>query len=237
MRRSISLIALIAVCATGQAQGIDKNLTLQLASHNMFRGSILTDGTVFQPKLDLGLSSNTLLTTRGSYDVNGSERFDDWSFSLAQRFDAVLFSGTFGAILYERDNGLPDTSEVFVSAAMKWPMSMNFSLHKDIDVVNGLYVRATTAAGLPKISVGGVRASVTWKGWLGYSESKHAKVYYGHRGAGFADLGARITASFGVSSGTATAWAQVTTLVDPDYRSPNGDRSAFTVGASFAWRF
>ena len=237
MRRSIALIALIAACTAAQAQGIDKNLTLQLATHNMFRGSVLTDGLVFQPKLDLGLSSNTLVTARGSYDVNGSERFDDWALSIAQRFDAVLFSGTFGAVRYERDNGLPSTSELFVTAAMKWPMSMSFSLHKDVDVVDGLYLRATTAAGLPSISVGGVSASVTWKGWLGYSESKHAAAYYGHKGAGLADLGARISASFGVSNGTLAAWAQVSTLVDPDYKSANGDRSALTIGASFGMRF
>ena len=237
MRRPIALIALIAACTASQAQGIDKKLTLRLATHNMFRGSVLTDGLVFQPRLDLGLSSNTLVTVRGLYDVNGSERFDDWAVSFAQRFDAVLFSGTFGAVRYDRDNGLPDTSELFVSAAMKWPVSMSFSLHKDIDVVDGLYLRATTAAGLPNISVGGVSASVTWKGWLGYSDSRHAAVYYGHKGAGLADLGARISASFGVSNGTVAGWAQVSTLVDADYKSPNGDRSALTIGASFALRF
>ena len=237
MRRSIPLIALLAACAASSAQGVSKTLTLQLATQHVFRGSVFTDGLVFQPKIDLGLSSNTLLTARGSYDVNGAKRFDDVSLSLAQRFDAVLFSGTFGAIRYDRSNGMPDTSELFVSAAMKWPVSMMFSLHKDIDAVDGLYIRATTAAGLPNISVAGVSASVTWKGWLGYSESKHAAAYYGTTGAGFADLGARITGSFGVSTGTATAWAQVTTLVDPDYNSPNGDRSAFTIGASLSLRF
>ncbi len=236
IRRATLLTLLLLAGALSSAQGIEKTLNLQLASQNVFRGTVLTDGFVFQPSLDLGLAPGSHIMLSTSLDLEGSGGFDDTRIGFSQDFNAVAFSGSFGATRFQRDNGFPDTTEVFAIARLPL-FGPTIAVYKDIDVVQGLYVRAAKSGSLPTVGLFGAHASVGWRTWLGYSDDNHAAAYYGHDGAGFADLGGRITAEFGLATGTLTAWAQASTLVDPDYRSPNGDRSSVTFGVSLGLKF
>ena len=236
MRRTLSLLALIAVSALANSQGMKQDLKWEIATDNIFRGIEMTNGLVLQPSLDLMPKEGTHLYFWGSFDFTGGGGLDDIRFQFSQDVDAVAMSGTFGITRFQRDNGFPSTTEIFGKATMPL-VGITVVAYKDIDAVQGLYIRATKSAPMPNFSFAGVRGGLHWQSWLGYSEEKHALAYYGHKGAGFADLGGRMTASFGVSNGTVDVWAQFTTLVDPSYRSPGGSRTAVTLGASFGLKF
>lgn len=213
-----------------------KDLNLGLATDNVFRGVVMTDGFVFQPTFDLSPREGTHFRFFGSFDMEGSGGLDDVRFSFVQDIDAVALSGWVGVTRFQRKNGFASTTEVFASATLPL-VGISIAAYKDIDVVQGLYVRATKNAPLPSFSFAGVSAGLKMQTWLAYSDKKHAGFYYRHSGAGIADLGGRLTASFGVSQGTVSAWVQATTFLDTDYRSPGGSRSAFTYGASFGMKF
>lgn len=236
LNRSLSFVVLSLACPLLYAQDGEKSLNVQIATDNVFRGVVMTNNLVLQSSFALSPRDGTRFMFWSSFDMEGSGGLDDIRFSFEQDVNAVALTGKFGATRFQRKNGFASTTEVYGQATLPL-VGITVAAFKDIDVHEGLYFRATKNAPLPSFSLGGISAGLKMQSWLGYSDRKHAGFYYGHSGAGLADLGGRMTASFGVSNGTVSTWVQASTFLDADYNSPGGGRAAFTYGASFGMKF
>jgi hypothetical protein len=235
MKRSLALASACLAFGAAQAQTGSGELSLGLASQEIWRGAVINDGLTFIPKVDFSLGTGTHLTARGSIAMQ-SGGFDEWRFGIHHELDLVAATLAFGAMMYDREGG-GDTSEIWASAKMKWLLPFTFTVVRDIDLTDGMYFRVGAGSGLGlSTPLFGANASVTWEIWLGFADDDMA-VYYGSLDGGFADLGGKIVAEFGVSNATVRVWAKVATLVDPDFTTMTGDRTNFAVGASAGWRF
>ena len=238
MRRSLFAYLLLALWTLGRAQtpGLKGEFQLGLASRDIWRGSLLNDGTTFLPAVDLGFGTGTHATVRGSLGMDGNGT-DEWRYGLRQDLDLVAATLSIGVTRFDRESLFADTTEISASAKMKWLIPFTFMVARDIDKVDGTYFRVGLGSGVPKISLFSVSASLSWDMWLGYADGDFAAFYYGSSDAGLADAGGRVVATFGVQQATVSVWALVTTLVDPDFNTFTGDRTNFAVGATVGWKF
>ncbi len=235
MKRITVTVFVVCLVVGASAQGLSKETRLEVASANEWRGTVLTDGLVFQPQIEFGLPTGTQLRVWGSFDLE-NEGINEMQLFLRHNFALGLASATVGAIRYQREGGLPDTTELYGSVSTVLPMPLTFSVWQDIDQVDGLYARVGTGAKIPFIGVPGTKMDASWRAWLGYSDDEHA-AYYGAADAGLADLGGRVTVGFGVGKAWIAPWLQYTTLIDSDFSSANGHRSNVTIGVAFGTGF
>lgn len=235
MKRTLLLVSLFVLTSIASAQGLSKETRLELASANEWRGTVLTDGLVFQPQVDFSLPSGTQLRVWGSFDLE-DEGINELQLFLRHNFSVGLANATVGAIRYQREGSWSDTTELYGSFSTTIPMPFTVSIWKDIDAVDGFYARVGTGSNLPFISVPGTKMDASWRVWLGYSDDEHA-AYYGSVNGGVADLGGRVNFAFGVGKAWVAPWLQYTTLVDSDFDSANGHRSNVTYGVAFGMGF
>ena len=235
MKRSLALLVALLAFGSARAQTGSGELTLGLSSQDIWRGAVINDGLTFIPRFDYGFGTGTHLTARGSIAMQ-SGGLDEWRFGLHHDLDLIAATVSFGAMMYDREGG-GDTSEIWASARMKWVMPFTFTAVRDIDLTDGMYYRVGMGSGVGVTTpLFGANASITWDIWLGYADDDMAP-YYGSLDGGFADLGGKVVAEFGVSNATVRVWALVTSLVDPDFTTMTGDRTNFAFGASAGWRF
>ncbi|HXH62399.1 MAG TPA: hypothetical protein VNI20_13710 [Fimbriimonadaceae bacterium] len=235
MKQAVLLAMVLGIPTLALPQAVQKDVKVEIASANEWRGSLATDGMVVRPQIAFKLPVGPTITGWASLDME-NRGGNEYRFTAEQGWNAVVSSGSFGITLYNRNDGRPDTTEIFATLRPFGPTGLKFAAYKDIDAVDGFYARVSTGGSLGAGAMS-ARAKLSWDGWIGYSDSKFGAVYYRHNGSGPADLGGRVTMSFGLANGTLEAWAQATTLLNPDYLGMNGDRSTFTIGASFGWQF
>jgi hypothetical protein len=233
MKRFALICLLVSGFGLAQAQGSGE-FSLGVATQDIWRGALVNDDLTFIPMADFSLGTGTHLTARGSLRMQG-HGVDEWRWGIRQDLDLVAATLSFGATLYDRDADGADTTEVWASAKMKWLLPFTFFVARDVDLTDGMYVRASTGSSLGAGALG-ANVEVGWDLWLGWADDKFAATY-GSGDAGFADLGGRLTARFAIDQASVSVWAQATTLVDPDFHDFMGDRSNFELGASVGWRF
>ena len=235
MKHLLLSLVVVALCTNVFAQGLSKETRLELASANEWRGTVLTDGLVFQPQVDFTFPTGTQFRVWGSFDLE-NQGINELQLFLRHNLSAGLASTSVGVIRYQREGALADTTELFGSVSFVIPMPLTFSVWKDFDQVNGLYARLGTGAKLPLVGVPGTKMDASWRAWVGYSDDAHA-AYYGAANSGIADLGGRVTVGFGVGKAWVAPWIQYATLIDTDFSSANGHRSNVTYGVAFGTGF
>ena len=247
-----SLLISVAALLTGSLRAeVDSTLTADLAissfpgrleasgeasflNHYVWRGIRVTDGAVMQPSLSLGLGdfSFNAWGNLDMDDVNGSKgRINEVDYTLDYSFQLKNLGLSLGLIEYTFPNtAVKSTTELYWSISADKIFSPSFSVYKDIDESDGLYLSLGFGHG---VALEWISSRLEFYGALGWGSSGNNSFYYGVGKSAATDV------SFGVGMpfelfGKMTVSSRVgyLGLLAGNIRKSAGKKDHFTFGLS-----
>lgn len=219
-------------------------LEVDLFSHYVWRGMVLTDDPVIQPGLTLsaaGFSFNVW----GSIDMtdinelgDGTYRLQELDYTLSYGFSPAEWVDLEAGVIYYTfpGTGVDPTWEAFASVAFPTVpfLTPSFTAYYDFDEVEGWYLSAALEHEIELTE----EMALTLGAALGFGDSDYNDAYWGVDKSALNDLsfgaalGYQVNDAFsvGVSAGYMV-------LVNSDIRDAADDKSKFFMGVSAAFEF
>ena len=223
--------------------GLEGEFTVEVASRYLWRGLVLTDGTVLQGDATVSLGGWSL-GCWGNVDTTavnerGGERYRLQELDVTLGYQHTLsdaWSLGGGVTRYTFPGTADDaTTEVFLTGSWLGPFQPSCAVHRDLDAAQGWYVNGSLGHDLRLAE----RLGLHLGAGVGWGSGRHNRFYYHDAaGAGAADLLLSATLRWELATGGALAVAlQRTWLLDEGRSAVPGDRSAASVGVRWTWSF
>ncbi len=235
----------VAIAAPMMAQTlVEAEVLTQVRSGYAWRGQTISDGPVFQPSASISFGGFALdmwgnMNLDSSNDFggmgSGRGRFTEWDTTLSYSTQLGNNSLNIGISHFDYPNtGYASTTEIFAKATGAGAVSPFLELNRDIDEIEGTYLKI----GAEKSWDLANGATVTGSVGVGFADRGYNNGYFGVDRPAFNDLEFNANYSIPLSSSSALTFsANYQTLLDSDVRA-NVDRpSNASIGIGFSKSF
>lgn len=222
---------------------IEAGAGLDIVSHYIWRGQLLTDDPVMQPYVEFGAHGFTL-NAWGSVDMtdineDGGEdfRFQEIDYTLSYAMspaDALDLEG--GLIYYDfPGTGLAETAEEYLSAALpKLPLSPHATVYYDFDEVQGIYANFGCGHTVPLAD----KVDLNLEAGLGWGDEDYNNAYFGSTDSGLNDLALTATLDYEFSQRVSVAaYVTYSELLDSDIEEAVADSDILSGGIGFYFNY
>lgn len=173
----------------GASDKLELSTDAALVSKYVWRGIVVTDGTVFQPAVTAawrGLSLNVW----GNYDldnVNSTDyRFTEADYTLDFTLPLRNFSLSLGSIVYDFPNtGYHPTTELYLGVSRQSFLNPSLTFYKDIDEADGGYLLLNFGHSFP---LENRPVSIDFQTGVGFCTAHDNRFYYHASGTAMTDF-------------------------------------------------